>query len=299
MRPLVIVGPTASGKTALSLELAKRTGGEIINLDSMQMYRGMDIGTAKLPVSERRGIPHHLFDVLDVTTTASVARYQEMAVEAAEEIMARGVRPIFVGGSMLYYQALIDDFAFPPTDPAVRARYQARLEEIGVDALHAELAQVDPAAAEVIEDKDPRRTVRALEVIELTGKPFAASQPPKDAPPRWNAQVIGLATEAEWLNPRIEQRTNEMFDSGFVEEVRELVDKRGLVADSTAGRAIGYAQVLQVLAGEMSEAEAREKTTTGTRRYVRRQRSWFKRDPRITWIDASGDVSAQALAALR
>ena len=297
IRPIAVVGPTASGKSALGISLARELGGEVVNVDSMQLYRGMDIGTAKLPPAERGGIPHHLLDIWPVTKTASVAEYQSLAVATVEDIMARGKVPVLVGGSMLYVQSLIDAWAFPPTDPAVRAKYEARLAEIGVDALHTELAQVDPAAAATIEDKDPRRTVRALEVIELTGKPFAASQPPKDAPPRWGTRLLGLRTTADWLNPRIELRTRQMFERGLIEEVENL-QGQGLVADSTAGRAIGYAQVFQAQRGELTWDEAVERTITGTRRYVRRQRSWFNRDKRITWLDAAGDTAAQALRAL-
>ncbi|WP_276908681.1 tRNA (adenosine(37)-N6)-dimethylallyltransferase MiaA [Corynebacterium riegelii] len=298
MTPIAVVGPTASGKSALGIALAHKLGGEVVNVDSMQLYRGMDIGTAKLPVDEREGIPHHLLDIWDVSRVASVAEYQAQAVDTVEDIMARGHVPILVGGSMLYVQSLIDNWSFPPTDPAVRARYEERLAEIGVDALHAELAQVDPAAARIIEDKDPRRTVRALEVIELTGKPFQASQPPKDAPPRWGTRILGLRTTPEWLNPRIELRTQQMFDAGFVDEVRTLVTQ-GLIRESTAGRAIGYAQVLQYFDGELLLADAITQTITGTRRYVRRQRSWFNRDPRIVWLDAaSPSLVADALAAL-
>ncbi|WP_273415652.1 tRNA (adenosine(37)-N6)-dimethylallyltransferase MiaA [Corynebacterium appendicis] len=283
--PVAVVGPTASGKSDLGIALARELGGEVVNVDSMQLYRGMDIGTAKLPPAERGGIPHHLLDIWEVTRTASVAEYQACAVAEVEEIAARGAVPILVGGSMMYVQSVIDDWQFPPTDPAVRAKYEARQAEIGVQALHAELAEVDPQAAGIIEDNDPRRTVRALEVIELTGKPFQASQPPKDAPPRWGTRIIGLRTNAEWLNPRIEKRTQLMFDRGFVDEVRTLIDA-GLTPDSTAGRAIGYAQVLDYLAEKCSLEEAVESTVTGTRRYVRRQRSWFNRDKRIAWIDA-------------
>lgn len=295
IRPLAVVGPTASGKSALSIALAKHFDGEVVNVDSMQMYRGMDIGTAKLTVEEREGIPHHQLDVLDVTETASVATYQANAVADVEEIMSRGKMPIIVGGSMLYAQALLDNWQFPPTDPEVRAKWEAQLSEVGIDALHAHLAEVDPAAAEIIEDKDPRRTVRALEVIELTGRPFKASQPPKDAPPRWDTIILGLKTTPEWLNPRIELRTKMMFDAGFVDEVKNLVDNHGLIANSTAGRAIGYAQVLQAMAGELTWDEAFERTVTGTRRYVRRQRSWFNRDKRIHWLEAQEDTFAQAL----
>ncbi len=297
MRPIAVFGPTASGKSALGLALAHELDGEVVNVDSMQLYRGMDIGTAKLTPAEREGIPHHQLDVWDVTETASVARYQRDAIADVEGIMARGKTPILVGGSMLYAQALVDDWQFPPTDPAVRAKYEARRVEIGTDALHEELAQVDPAAAAIIEDKDPRRTVRALEVIELTGKPYKASQPPKDAPPRWGTRLLGLRTTADWLNPRIELRTRLMFERGLIEEV-ECLQAQGLVADSTAGRAIGYAQVFQAQRGELTWDEAVERTITGTRRYVRRQRSWFNRDKRIMWLDAAGDTTAQALRAL-
>lgn len=295
--PIAVVGPTASGKSALGVALAHRFDGEVVNVDSMQLYRGMDIGTAKLSVEEREGIPHHQLDVWDVTETASVARYQRDAIADVEDIMARGKTPILVGGSMLYVQALVDDWQFPPTDPQVRARWEARLAEVGVDALHRELADVDPQAAAIIEDKDPRRTVRALEVIELTGKPFQASQPPKDAPPRWGTRLLGLRTESGWLNPRIDLRTRLMFERGLVDEVERL-QAQGLVAESTAGRAIGYAQVFQAQRGELTWDEAVERTITGTRRYVRRQRSWFNRDPRIAWLDATGDTVEQALAAL-
>ncbi|MDK8693094.1 tRNA (adenosine(37)-N6)-dimethylallyltransferase MiaA [Corynebacterium sp. MSK158] len=297
MRPIAVFGPTASGKSALGLALAQELDGEVVNVDSMQLYRGMDIGTAKLTPAEREGIPHHQLDVWDVTETASVARYQRDAIADVKGIMARGKTPILVGGSMLYAQALVDDWQFPPTDPAVRAKYEARRVEIGTDALHEELAQVDPAAAAIIEDKDPRRTVRALEVIELTGKPYKASQPPKDAPPRWGTRLLGLRTTADWLNPRIELRTRLMFERGLIEEVERL-QAQGLVADSTAGRAIGYAQVFQAQRGELTWDEAVERTITGTRRYVRRQRSWFNRDKRIMWLDAAGDTPAQALRAL-
>lgn len=297
LRPIAIVGPTASGKSALGIALAHRLGGEVVNVDSMQLYRGMDIGTAKLSVDEREGIPHHQLDVWEVTETASVARYQQSAIADVEAIMERGNVPILVGGSMLYVQSLIDDWQFPPTDPSVRAEFESRLNEIGVDALHAELAAVDPDAAAIIEDKDPRRTVRALEVITLTGQPFKASQPPKDAPPRWGTRLLGLRTESEWLNPRIELRTQQMFERGLVDEVERL-QSQGLTAESTAGRAIGYAQVFQAQAGQLTWHEAVERTITGTRRYVRRQRSWFNRDKRITWLDAAGDTASQAMTAI-
>lgn len=298
IRPIAVVGPTASGKSDLGIALAKRFGGEVVNVDSMQLYKGMNIGTAKLAPEERGGVPHHLLDIWPVTKTASVAEYQALAVDTVEELLARGKVPILVGGSMLYVQSLIDAWTFPPTDPAVRKKYEKRRQAIGTDALHAELAAIDPEAARIIEDKDPRRTVRALEVIELTGKPFRASQPPKNAPPRWGTRMLGLRTNAEWLNPRIALRAERMFASGLIEEVEALVGE-GLTRNSTAGRAIGYAQVLDMLAGTLTREEAEEQTITGTRRYVRRQRSWFNRDPRIAWLDATaGGTLAQALAAL-
>lgn len=298
LRPIAIVGPTASGKSALSIALAHEFGGQIVNVDSMQLYKGMDIGTAKLTLEEREGIPHHLLDVWEVTQTASVAQYQQMSVEVVDKLLAQGIRPIIVGGSMLYVQALLDNWQFPPTDPQVRAAWEERLAEIGIDALHSLLRKLDPAAAEIIEDKDPRRTVRALEVIELTGQPFQASQPPKDAPPRWNTHIIGLQTTPEWLNPRIELRTRNMFEQGFIEEVDDLTANHGLIADSTAGRAIGYAQVLAARAGELDWDEVEERTVIGTRRYVRRQRSWFNRDPRVMWIPAWEDTLALSLRKL-
>lgn len=296
-QPVAIVGPTASGKSSLSLALAHELEGEIVNVDSMQLYRGMDIGTAKLPLAERQGIPHHLLDIWEVTKTASVAEYQQRAVETVEEISNRGKLPILVGGSMLYMQSLVDAWQFPPTDPEVRGRYESLLKEIGIDRLHAQLAAVDPVAASIIEDRDPRRTVRALEVIELTGKPFQASQPPKNAPTRWGTRMIGLETTPEWLNPRIAQRTDAMFEQGLIDEIHRLVGQ-GLVKDSTAGRAIGYAQGLGVIDGHLTIDEACEDTKLRTRRYVRRQKSWFRRDKRITWIDAANYDVAELVAQL-
>jgi tRNA dimethylallyltransferase len=294
-RPVAVIGPTGSGKSELSLALAEALDGEVVNIDSMQLYRGMDIGTAKLPPAQRRGIPHHQFDTLEVTQTASVAAYREAATADITAIRQRGRTPVIVGGSMMYIQALLDAWELPPTDPAVRARWEAELDRVGVEALHDELARRDPAAAAVIERRDPRRTVRALEVIELTGRPFAASQPPKDRPTRWNTLILGLQADADWLNPRLADRVQRMFGQGLVAEVEGLVG-RGLRRDSTAGQAIGYAQVLDYLAGDLDYDEAVERTVTGTRRYARRQRAWFRRDPRIRWLAAADpDVAARAL----
>ena len=285
MRPIAVVGPTGTGKSALALDLAEQLGGEIVNADAMQLYRGMDIGTAKLTPAERRGIPHHQLDVLDVTQTATVARYQAAAADDVAAIAARGAVPIIVGGSMLYLQSLFDDWAFPATDPAVRARFEQRLAEVGVAALHTELAGVDPAAAAAILPTDGRRIVRALEVVELTGQPFAASAP-VIGEPRWGTVIIGLDCETGLLDERLARRTDTMFARGLVDEVVALAD-RGLRDGVTAARALGYAQVLADLdAGGTGDA-AREPTFIGTRRYVRRQRSWFRRDHRIHWLDAA------------
>ncbi len=300
MRPLAIVGPTGTGKSQLALDIAERLGGhaEIVNADAMQFYRGMDIGTAKLPVTQRRGIPHHQLDVLDVTAIATVARYQRDAAADIEAIAARGNVPVLVGGSMLYVQSLLDDWSFPATDPTVRARWEQRLAEIGTGALHTELADRDPAAAASILATDGRRIVRALEVVELTGQPFAASAPVIGTP-RWDTVIIGLDCETELLDQRLTERTEAMFTEGLVEEVRGLID-RGLRDGVTASRALGYAQVLEDLDAGGNGDAAREPTFIGTRRYVRRQRSWFRRDHRIRWLDASGsDNVAAALRAWR
>ncbi|MFC9470861.1 tRNA (adenosine(37)-N6)-dimethylallyltransferase MiaA [Nocardia sp. NPDC056952] len=296
-RPIAVVGPTATGKSDLALDLATELGGEIVNIDAMQLYRGMDVGTAKLPPDQRRGIPHHLLDVLDVTETATVAAYQSAARAVVEDIMARGKTPVIVGGSMMYVQALLDEWDFPATDPEVRARWEALLAEGGVQALHAALREADPVAAATILPTDGRRMVRALEVVELTGRPFAASAPTIGAP-RWNAAILGVDRETAALDARIETRTALMFEHGLVDEVRGLID-RGLREGQTARRAIGYAQVLAYLDDEYDLDHARERTLIGTRRYVRRQRSWFRRDPRVSWVDgADPELAATALALL-
>lgn len=301
MRPIAVVGPTGTGKSALALDLAEQLGGEIVNADAMQLYRGMDIGTAKLTVPERRGIVHHQLDVLEVTDNATVAKYQAAAAADIEDIAARGAVPVIVGGSMMYIQALLDEWSFPATDPAVRARWEDRLAEVGVTALHGELARVDPEAAASILNTDGRRIVRALEVVELTGRPFAASAPQIGAP-RWDTLIVGLDWDTEILDDRLQRRTDLMFATGLVDEVLAL-RARGLRDGVTAARALGYAQVLTALdAGgdDAAIAEAQERTFIGTRRYVRRQRSWFRRDHRIVWLpgDAS-DSGANAAETIR
>jgi tRNA dimethylallyltransferase len=290
-RPIAIVGPTGTGKSQLALAVAERLGGEIVNADAMQLYRGMDIGTAKLPVDQRRGIAHYQLDILDVAETATVANYQRGAAADVEMIMGRGEVPVIVGGSMLYLQSLLDEWAFPATDPAVRARWERRLAQIGVEQLHRELAEVDAAAAESILPSDGRRIVRALEVVELTGRPFAASAPTIGRP-RWDTAIIGLDWETEQLDARLAARTDQMFDAGLVDEVVALLDK-GLRDGVTASRGLGYAQVIAALDDPETDAltRARAQTYVATRRYVRRQRSWFRRDHRICWLDGGDDAT--------
>jgi tRNA dimethylallyltransferase len=294
-RPIAIVGPTGTGKSLLALAVAERIGGEIVNADAMQLYRGMDIGTAKLPAEQRRGIAHHQLDVLDVTETATVANYQRGAAADVDAILQRGAVPIIVGGSMLYIQSLLDDWAFPATDPTVRARWEERLAQVGVEQLHRELARVDAAAAESILPSDGRRIVRALEVVELTGRPFVASAPTIGTP-RWNTVIIGLDWETDQLDARLAARTEHMFDAGLVDEVAALLD-RGLRDGVTASRALGYAQVIAALDDPEADGaltRAREQTFVATRRYVRRQRSWFRRDHRICWIDGADAGTVEA-----
>ncbi|WP_088942360.1 tRNA (adenosine(37)-N6)-dimethylallyltransferase MiaA [Rhodococcus sp. 1168] len=293
--PIAVIGPTATGKSDLGLDLAETLDGEIVNIDAMQQYRGMDIGTAKLPVGERRGIAHHLLDVLDVVETATVARYQDAAAMEVDAILARGRVPIIVGGSMMYVQSLLDEWAFPATDPQVRAKWEQILADGGTDAVYRALQERDPEAAASILATDGRRLVRALEVVEITGKPFAASAP-KIGKPRWGTTLLGVDRDTTELDERIAARTDLMFSSGLVGEVEHLVGV-GLREGVTAPRAIGYAQVLEYLAGECDLDFARERTFIGTRRYVRRQRSWFRRDPRVHWLDgADPALRASALA---
>jgi len=296
--PIVaVVGATASGKSDLALDLAERLGGEIVNTDAMQVYRGMDIGTAKLPVAERRGIPHHLLDLLEVAEPATVAEFQRWARAVIADCRARGVVPVLVGGSALYTRAILDEFEFPGTDAAVRARYDAALVELGPEALHQRLAEIDPAAAAGIIPTNGRRIVRALEVIEITGRPFTATLPPARYADAATVQV-GVDIDRATLDDRIAARVGRMWEQGFVEEVRALVP-RGLREGLTANRALGYRQVLAFLDGEISEAEAREQTVTGTRRFARRQDSWFRKDTRITWVDHdSADRVEVALGAI-
>ncbi len=293
-RPIALVGPTATGKSDLALALAARLDGvEVVNADAMQLYRGMDIGTAKLPVAARHGVPHHLLDVLEVTETATVAAYQRDARAAVDDVLDRGGTPVAVGGSGLYVQALVDDLRFPGTDPAVRARLEGELAEVGPAALHDRLARVDADAAAGILPSNGRRVVRALEVVEITGAPFAASLPRPGAPRR-DTLLVGIDRDTPALDVRIEERVDGMLAAGLLDEVRGLA-ARGLARGETASRAVGYRELLEVLAGTedgaepdpAALAEARRRIVVATRRLVRRQRSWFRRDPRVRWFDAS------------
>ncbi|GAA2862712.1 tRNA dimethylallyltransferase [Actinoplanes cyaneus] len=294
---VTVVGPTAAGKSALSIALAQELGGEVVNADSMQLYRGMDIGTAKLTVAERAGVPHHLLDIWDVSVTAAVAEYQALARAAIDDILVRGKVPLLVGGSGLYVRAVLEEFEFPGTDPLIRARLEAELAETGPAPLFARLSERDPAAAAKILPSNGRRIVRALEVIELTGKPFTAALP--EPRPHYASVQLGVDRDAAELDERIAQRVDLMWAAGLLDEVRAL-DKVGIRDGRTASRALGYQQALAEIDGELTEAQAKEDTVRGTRRFVRRQRSWFRRDPHITWLDgAAPTLVADALALAR
>jgi tRNA dimethylallyltransferase len=289
---VAVVGPTATGKSDLGLALAHALGGEVVNADALQLYRGMDVGTAKLTPAERQGVPHHLLDVLDVHEDASVADYQGRARTALSEIEGRGRRSVAVGGSGLYVRALLDHMDFPGTDAEVRARLEERVEAEGARALHAELAAADPVAAEGIGPRNARRIVRALEVIELTGRPYSASLPQHvyEVP----AVQIGLDCDRAVLDARIEERVERMWSRGLVEEVERL---RAHGLGRTASRAVGYAEVLAMLRGELTPDEARSAVAAGTRRLARKQMGWFGRDPRVHWLDARDpELVAKALA---
>lgn len=278
---VVVTGPTASGKSDLAIALAERLGGEVINADSMQVYRGMDIGTAKVPLEERRGVRHHLLDLLDVTDAASVAEFQGWARNVIEDCHTRDVTPIVVGGSSLYIRAITDQLEFPGTNPIVRERWQARLDEIGSEALHDQLAWLEPAAAKMILPSNGRRIVRALEVIELTGR-FEASLPAYESIYD-HLTLIGLDVSRDVLDARISCRVDAMWDAGLVEEVQALLPQ-GFADGLTASMAIGYKQAVSFIAGTLSEEEARAEIVTATRKFARRQDRLFRQDPRIHWL---------------
>jgi len=292
---VAVVGPTATGKTTLAVALAHRLDGEVVNADSMQLYRGMDIGTAKPDAAERDGVPHHLLDIWHVRQPASVAEYRRLARAEIDRLRATGVVPLLVGGSGLYIRAVLDELDFPGTDPALRTRLEAELAEAGAPALHARLARVDPDAAAAVLPSNGRRIVRALEVVELTGGPFRAQLP--EPRPHYPAVVIGLDRESIELDQRVARRVDRMWARGLVAEVEALAAD-GLREGATAPRALGYAQVLAQLDGELTADEARERTVSATRRFVRRQRSWFRRDPAVTWLDAGRPDLLDTAAAL-
>ncbi len=284
---IAVVGATATGKSGLAIELARALGGEIVNADSMQLYQGMDIGTAKEPEAARQGVPHHLLDIWPVTQAANVADYQKLARAAIDEIIARGRVPILAGGSGLYVRAALDDLEFPRTDEGIRARLEEELARVGAAALHARLAGLDPAAAEAILPGNRRRIVRALEVIEISGRPFTATMPAFLA--NRPAVQIGLTLPRPELDLRIAARVDRMWRAGLEAEVRSLA-VQGLRDSRTASRALGYQQLLRYLDGEWTLEDARLETVKATRRFARRQESWFRRDPRVRWLDASAAV---------
>ncbi|MDI3386388.1 tRNA (adenosine(37)-N6)-dimethylallyltransferase MiaA [Streptomyces sp. B-S-A8] len=296
-RVIAVVGPTAAGKSDLGVFLAQRLGGEVVNADSMQLYRGMDIGTAKLTPEERGGIPHHLLDIWDVTVAASVAEYQKLARAEIDRLLAAGRWPVLVGGSGLYVRGAVDQLEFPGTDPEVRAALEYELTLRGSGALHARLAAADPEAARAILPSNGRRIVRALEVIEITGRPFTANLPGHDSV--YDTVQIGVDVVRPELDERIAARVDRMWADGLVDEVRTL-EGQGLREGRTASRALGYQQVLAALAGECTEDEARAETVRATKRFARRQDSWFRRDPRVHWLSGAsadrGELPARALA---
>ena len=285
MRVLAVVGPTAAGKSDLAVALAQECGGEVVNADSMQLYRGMDIGTAKLTATERRGVPHHLLDVWDVRVTATAAAYQQLCRATIADLLERGVLPILVGGSGLYVRAALDRLEFPGTDPELRASLERELDEHGAGPLHARLAALDPHAASRMEPSNGRRVVRALEVVLLTG-----SMPGKLTSYEMHIPTVYLGLDRPDLQERVATRVDRMWEQGLLAEVAGL---DGLREGVTASRALGYAQALAQLDGELTEADAKQRTVTATRRFVRRQRAWFGRDPRVRWLDPTHDLLTQ------
>jgi tRNA dimethylallyltransferase len=290
---IAVVGPTTAGKSDLAVDLALSLDGEVINADSMQLYRGMDIGTAKLTRAERRGVPHHLLDIWDVTRTANAAEYQDLADAAIADIEARGKVPIVTGGSGLYIRAALGDLDFPGTDAAVRERLEAELSERGPAPLYDRLQREDPAAAAAILPSNGRRIVRALEVIEVSGRPFSATMPGYDK--GRPAIQLGVQVDRAELDRRIEARVDRMWAAGFAAEVRQLA-ALGLRDGKTASRALGYQQMLRCLDGELTSDQARDETARATRRFARRQESWFRRDPRVLWLSAGDGLPARALS---
>ena len=284
---VVIGGATATGKSELALEVAEKIGAEIVNADSMQIYSGMDIGTAKLNQAERKGITHHLIDEVAPSIDITVSWYQELAREIIDDLI-KNKPVVVVGGTGLYIKAILDDLSFPETDQSVRLELEKLAEEIGAAQLHQRLAKLDPAAALAIPAENIRRVIRALEVIEITGKPFTANLPRAGSTKYPEAKLFGLEVERENLDQRINRRVEKMWGQGFVEEVKTLISATGGMG-KTASQAIGYRQIISYLKGEISENEAKELTKVATRQYARRQETWFKRDERITWLSPNSN----------
>jgi tRNA dimethylallyltransferase len=291
MTLVFIGGATATGKSELAVSLAQRLGGEVVSADSMQLYRGMDIGTAKLSLGQRQDIVHHMLDRVDVSSEVNVAWYQKEARSIIDELLERAIPVIVVGGTGFYIKAILDDLHFPDTDPAVREKLAIQAEKIGNQRMHQRLATLDPAAAAAIPKENVRRVIRALEVIEITGKPFTANLPREGSTKYPRALHFGLTMNRELLDSRVGRRVDRMFESGLTDEVESLI-KQGLLAGKTARAALGYAQVIQALAGEISIDEAISQTKLATRQYIRRQETWFRRDQRITWLDSDSDLLA-------
>ena len=297
MKVIAIVGPTAVGKTALSLEIAEKFSAEIINADSMHLYRGMDIGTAKASIEERQGIPHHMMDLLDVTEDANVAWYQENARAVISDIHARGKDAIIVGGTGLYIKAILDELNFPDTDPVVRAELELEFATKGIAPLFERLEKLDPAAALAIDKANSRRVLRALEVIKITGKPFTANLPREESSRYPHAKQFGLVMDRDTLSERISVRVERMWEKGLVQEAEKLLTA-GIMRGTTAQRALGYAQVIAQIEGKVSQEEAQEETKRATRQYARRQETWFSRDERITWISPTQNALERILESI-
>ncbi len=295
---IIITGATATGKSDLAVAVAKELKAEIISADSMQLYKGMDIGTAKLTLEERKAIPHHLLDVVSVKADVSVSWYQELAREKIDQLRNQGKNVVVVGGTGLYIKAILDDLNFPETDQDVREKLSTEAEKIGGDAMHERLSKLDPAAGLAIPKENVRRVVRALEVIEITGKPFTAVLPRVDSSKYPDAMQFGLAMNRETLDARIDNRVSRMWDLGFVDEVESLIDN-GILEGRTAQAAIGYAQIIRMKHGEFDDAFAREDTARATRQYARRQETWFSKDLRITWLSATSNLSERTDSVLQ
>ena len=297
MSLVVICGATATGKSDLAVMLAQKIGAEIVNADSMQLYTGMDIGTAKLTTAERGGINHHLIDVLDIKDEANVAWYQSMARGVIDQLIEQGKSVVVVGGTGLYIKAILDDLNFPDTNPEVRQKITDEAERVGNEIMHEKLAKLDPAAALAIPKENLRRIIRALEVIELTGKPFTANLPRQESSKYPMAKQFGLVLDRSNLDQKIDERVENMWEKGFAREVSLLMTK-GLEQSTTAKKALGYSQIMNYLNGECSEEFAKEETKRTTKAYARRQETWFNRDERIRWLPpATNTVRLEKLLA--